>query len=208
VAAQLLAEHTGLDGEAFLTIFNEPVVQLYADVHPTFDHILNTTPHMPLVWTQGEMNDPVGCGYQRLKFQATRLLERYPPWAGRMQANGLPVLIGGYDKQAALTELITQVDPSRLQNMLIVDDSLAQLFAAHTLLQAASITATLFQIDRTAPPQRLDLHCHRLNDLTQLISHFTTSTHLILVDLDYTLIDHLVTRQHFAAQIERLLAAV
>lgn len=205
VAATLLAERTGQPVARFCRLFRQPYVQLYPDVRPLFDQLFCRHRQIPLLWTQGEVCTADGDGYQAHKFYASGLPARYPQWWVRSRSLGLSPIYGGLDKQAALADLLTQLPAVAPRHLLLVDDNLAQLQAAHTLLNAApSLTYTLLHLKRTSQPAHLTPTLHRINSLLQVLDYCQTANYLILFDLDYTLIDHQITRQRFADQVAAL----
>jgi len=206
VAATLLAARTGQPAERFCQFFQQPYVQLYPDVRPLFDQLFCLHRQIPILWTQGEVRTTGGDGYQAHKFYASGLPARYPQWWVRSQSLGLSPIYGGLDKQAALADLLAHLPTSAPRHLLLVDDNLAQLQAAEVQLHALpSYTYTLYHLKRNSQPTHLAANLHRINSLLQVLDHCQTANHLILFDLDYTLIDHQVTRQHSAAQVAALL---
>jgi len=205
LVAQCLAEQTGVAAQLFLDIFAAPRIHLYPDVHPALDWLFTSSEHVPVLWTQGEFNTPTGQGYQVLKFLATGLLERYPQWQTRAQAFGSPTMIGGFDKQAELRQFLAHFNGRSQLSVAIIDDNLDQLLSAQALLEQMAVPHTLLQLVRTVPPQRLGPNCYRLNDLRQMAHQLGQTKQLLLIDLDYTLIDHQVTRLGFAQAVTKLL---
>lgn len=207
VAATLLAKQTGLPVARFQRLFQQPHVQLYPDVRPLFDQLFCLHRQIPILWTQGEVRTAAGDGYQAHKFYASGLLARYPQWWVRSRSLGLSPIYGGLDKQVALADLLAQLPVNAPRHLLLVDDNLAQLQAAQVQLHALpSYTYTLYHLKRNSQPTQLTANLYRVNSLLSVLDHCQGANHLILFDLDYTLIDHQITRQHFAAQVAALLS--
>jgi hypothetical protein len=219
MAAQLIADQTGLAVSTIHAELTRPAIFFYDDVLPTLDHLF-ALPHVtPIIWTEGELSDASGGpGYQNLKVEAARLFERYPEWIDRAAHLGLPPIIGGFTKSQALTPLRLIVHRHGVGGVTVVDDKAEQLVTAHAFLASFVPALQLLQIcrgDDPAASAATDDHpfIRRLAHLTDLIRLIpdrgrqpTAAVELILLDLDYTLIDHARTRQEMAERLERLIS--
>lgn len=219
MAAQLMADRTGLAASTIYAELTQPAIFFYDDVLPTLDHLF-ALPHVtPIIWTEGELSDASGGpGYQTLKVEAARLFQRYPEWIDRAAHLDLPPMIGGFTKSQALVSLRLIVNRHGVSSVTLVDDKAEQLVTAHAFLASFVPTLQLFQICRGDDPAAsavADDHSfiRRLTHLTDLIRLIpdrsqqpTTAVGLILFDLDYTLIDHERTRQEMAERLERMMS--
>jgi hypothetical protein len=209
MAAQLIADKTGLAVSTIYAELTRPAIFFYDDVLPTLDRLF-TLPHVtPIIWTEGELSGANGgSGYQNLKVQAARLFERYPEWIDRAAHLDLPPIIGGFTKSQALIPLRLIVHRHGVDGVTLVDDKAEQLVTAHAFLASFVPAFQLLQICR-GDNSAADDHpfIRRLAHLTDLIRLIPNrGRQLILFDLDYTLIDHRRTRQEMAERLERVMS--
>jgi hypothetical protein len=215
MAAQLIADQTGLAVSTIYAELTRPAIFFYDDVLPTLDRLF-ALPHVtPIIWTEGELSDASGGpGYQNLKVQAARLFERYPEWIDRAAHLDLPPIIGSFTKSQALTPLRLIVHRHGVGGVTVVDDKAEQLVTAHAFLSSFVPALQLLQISRGDDTAAADDHpfIRRLAHLTELFRLIpnqgqqpTAAVELILFDLDYTLIDHGRTRQEMAERLERIM---
>ena len=205
-AAKLIAERSGLDAAAVEAALMSPSVFLYPDVLPTLDQILNRPGVVPLIWTEGQVStEEGGPGYQMQKVRASGLLARYTAWT-KTTALGLSPVIGGMTKINALPQLADFLAAHVVGQILVVDDNPAQLVAANVWLSENGYPFHLLHIDRSEDKYTYPLaKIRRIHSLAELIPLLSgPGLHLILFDLDYTLIDHAQTREEMGERIEQM----
>lgn len=205
MAAQLMADRTGLDVATIHAELTRPVIFFYEDVLPTLDRILDRAEITPIIWTEGELSDADGSpGYQALKVRAARLFQRYPQWIERAARLDLPPIIGGFTKSQALASMRPLLDRHPVDGVTVVDDKAEQLTTAHSILSAFVPSLQLLQIHRSAATTVDHPFIHPIPRLSDLLPLIPAGRQLILFDLDYTLIDHARTRQEMAERMERI----
>ncbi len=211
-AARLIAQRSRLSAAVVEHELTSPVVFLYDDVHATLDRLFQQADTVPVIWTEGELTTASGAaGYQLHKIEASALLQRYPEWRIRAERWGLPPICGGFSKKDCLAGLQPALTNPSIGQILVVDDNPAQLSAAGEWLSARSLPHQLLHINR-----EINREEHQPSSPAPGITHITSLTavqeHLsgsgiqvILIDLDYTLIDHAQTRDEMAQRIARLM---
>ncbi|MBI1294957.1 hypothetical protein GC175_08365 [bacterium] len=207
VAAKMIAERSGLDAATVEAALTSPSVFLYPDVLPTLDQILNRPGVVPVIWTEGQLTtEEGGPGYQMQKVRASGLLARYTEWTETTALGLLPV-IGGMTKINALPQLADFLAAHVVAQILVVDDNPTQLVAAGTWLSENGYPVQLLHIDRSEDEYSYPLaEIRRIHTLAELIPLLKDpGPHLILFDLDYTLIDHAQTRKEMSDRIEQMM---
>jgi hypothetical protein len=207
VAAELLAQRTGLPVATIARELLAPAVYFYDDVLPTLDQVLALDNVVPIIWTEGELATDQGPGYQRRKVEAAALFERYSIWRKRANRLALPPVIGGFTKIDALALLRPVFANHNVTMTTLVDDKPEQLEAAGFLLSTFTDRYQRLFINREDTPVNYASSIVPIRSLAQLPPFLSTQgTQLLLLDLDYTLIDHARTRQEFAERIAQLIS--
>jgi hypothetical protein len=176
VAAQLIAERTDLAVAAVLRELTAPAVYLYEDTLPALDAVFTCPNVTPILWTEGELTTSVGDSGYQLH---------------KIEAAQLLLRYPQWTERTAALDLPPVIGGFAKR------EALAPL---RTLLAQGTVNGVTVVDDK--PEQLADAgRILAFDKGTQ-----PTATVTLLLDLDYTLIDHALTRQEMAERIGRLIA--